>query len=340
MMNLWFNAPHGPLRPRAEAPHSRRRAAAELPGFNEKDISDKPGWLRKQAGADSSNGQEGDRGRAKAANGAAALGRRGGRPDRQRPRGPRPADDTYIVFASDNGFFRGEHRIAGGKYLPYEPSSRVPLVIRGPGVSRREPVTSWSPRSTSRRRSSTSRGGATDPALDGRSLLPYAQNPALRSARPLLLEGDTGPGNGQPRHRSRRRRAPPARSRRSGASLARKPRREGPRSGEDPSPSLALTNGNSAPAYRAIRTDRYLYVLYANGQTELYDMKRDPAQQLAAQRTGATGRSASASTPRWSRSATAPVLHAGSRSGPEPAPLPKAGRGRSPPRRSAARVRR
>src|SRR6185503_2535626 len=43
-------------------------------------------------------------------------------------------NDTYIIFSSDNGFFRGEHRIAGGKYLPYEPSSRVPLIIRGPGI--------------------------------------------------------------------------------------------------------------------------------------------------------------------------------------------------------------
>ncbi|MGZ5348293.1 MAG: hypothetical protein ACXWGV_11990, partial [Solirubrobacterales bacterium] len=37
-------------------------------------------------------------------------------------------------------------------------------------------------------------------------------------------------------------------------------------------------NGNYAPAYRAIRTDRYLYVLYANRQSELYDMRRDPGQ--------------------------------------------------------------
>ena len=33
-------------------------------------------------------------------------------------------DDTYIIFASDNGYFRGEHRIAGGKFLRYEPSAR------------------------------------------------------------------------------------------------------------------------------------------------------------------------------------------------------------------------
>jgi N-acetylglucosamine-6-sulfatase len=43
-------------------------------------------------------------------------------------------DDTVIVFTSDNGFFHGEHRVPYGKYLPYEPSIRVPLVVRGPDV--------------------------------------------------------------------------------------------------------------------------------------------------------------------------------------------------------------
>jgi N-acetylglucosamine-6-sulfatase len=45
-------------------------------------------------------------------------------------------DDTYVIFTSDNGFFRGEHRIPDGKVLLYEPSIRVPLLVRGPGVSR------------------------------------------------------------------------------------------------------------------------------------------------------------------------------------------------------------
>jgi len=43
---------------------------------------------------------------------------------------------TLIVFTSDNGFFHGEHRVPSGKVLVYEPSVRVPLVLRGPGVPR------------------------------------------------------------------------------------------------------------------------------------------------------------------------------------------------------------
>jgi arylsulfatase A-like enzyme len=45
-------------------------------------------------------------------------------------------DHTVVAFTSDNGYFHGEHRIPFGKRLPYEPSIRVPLVIRGPGVRR------------------------------------------------------------------------------------------------------------------------------------------------------------------------------------------------------------
>jgi N-acetylglucosamine-6-sulfatase len=43
---------------------------------------------------------------------------------------------TLFVYTSDNGFFHGEHRIPNGKVQHYEPSARVPLVMRGPGVPR------------------------------------------------------------------------------------------------------------------------------------------------------------------------------------------------------------
>jgi N-acetylglucosamine-6-sulfatase len=44
-------------------------------------------------------------------------------------------DNTYIVFASDNGFFLGQHRFMGGKLAPYEESIRIPFIVRGPGVA-------------------------------------------------------------------------------------------------------------------------------------------------------------------------------------------------------------
>lgn len=43
-------------------------------------------------------------------------------------------DSTMIVFTSDNGYFYGEHRYSHEKFLPYEPSIRVPFVVAGPMV--------------------------------------------------------------------------------------------------------------------------------------------------------------------------------------------------------------
>ncbi len=48
---------------------------------------------------------------------------------------------TLIVFTSDNGFLRGQHRIDSGKSSIFEEALKVPLIIAGPGfegASRRE----------------------------------------------------------------------------------------------------------------------------------------------------------------------------------------------------------
>ena len=47
-------------------------------------------------------------------------------------RATRELDRTLILFTSDNGFFHGEHRVALGKVLAYEPSIRVPLLTAAP----------------------------------------------------------------------------------------------------------------------------------------------------------------------------------------------------------------
>jgi N-acetylglucosamine-6-sulfatase len=44
-------------------------------------------------------------------------------------------DQTIIAFTSDNGWQEGEHRVVQGKVRVYEPSIRVPLIIRGPGFA-------------------------------------------------------------------------------------------------------------------------------------------------------------------------------------------------------------
>lgn len=42
-------------------------------------------------------------------------------------------DNTVVIFSSDNGFMTGEHGGLTKKSLPYEESSRVPFLVRGPG---------------------------------------------------------------------------------------------------------------------------------------------------------------------------------------------------------------
>jgi N-acetylglucosamine-6-sulfatase len=274
LLDLWFNSPHGPFDP---APRDRfRLAGSPLPkvqGFNEKDISDKPKWFRRQARKRLGRAQikliDNERRRAQeqllsvdqsVGKLVAALQSRG------------KLNDTYIIFASDNGFFRGEHRIASGKYLPYEPASRVPLLIRGPGIPA-DGVSDelvWNGDITQTILQIAS--GSEDPGLDGRSLLPFAEDPARRSTRPVLLEGDTGPGGTG------------AESAQTSAVRAREARvgvlgKRGVRNlDQEPNAIKSATNTSTAPAYRSIRTDRYEYTLYANGQSELYDMRRDPAQ--------------------------------------------------------------
>ena len=276
MMNVWFNAPHGPFDPAPRHLFSLSSAALpRLQAFDEKDLSDKPKWLRKQA----------RKRLGKALKQTIASERRrrleqlisvdeavAGIVNELDDEGI--LDDTYIIFASDNGFFRGEHRIAGGKYLAYDPASKVPLMIRGPGITagvQSDELVSGIDIPQTIDEIAT---GSQNPNADGRSFLPFAMNPTLRSTRPLLLEADTGPGKGNagfdPQEASVSR-AKVQRVRVAG-------RRGVKNLDQEKMATESVANGNFAPAYRAIRTSRYLYVLYANGQTELYDLLLDPAQ--------------------------------------------------------------
>jgi arylsulfatase A-like enzyme len=100
--------------------------------------------------------------------------------------------NTLIVFTSDNGFLQGEHRIREGKELLYEPSIRVPLILRGPGVRRGlrhdEPVSNVDLAATV----AEVAGAIPGRTLDGRSLIPLAADSTLHWGRDLLLE--RGPG--------------------------------------------------------------------------------------------------------------------------------------------------
>lgn len=45
------------------------------------------------------------------------------------------AENTLVIYTSDNGFFTGEHGLYDKRFM-YEPSLRVPLLVRWPGIAR------------------------------------------------------------------------------------------------------------------------------------------------------------------------------------------------------------
>jgi N-acetylglucosamine-6-sulfatase len=100
-------------------------------------------------------------------------------------------DQTYIIFTSDNGFMHGEHRVPQGKVVLYEPSIRVPLIIRGPnipaGKHRSQFVENIDLAPTIVDAADVQPGRR----MDGTSVLPFAKDSILHSGRDLLLETPT-----------------------------------------------------------------------------------------------------------------------------------------------------
>jgi N-acetylglucosamine-6-sulfatase len=151
-------------------------------------------------------------------------------------------DNTYVIFTSDNGYMQGEHRVRQGKMLPYDASTHLPFLIRGPGVPRDRRTKAvvgdvdLAPTITD---IASARPGHQ---LDGRSVLPYTRNTHLRNLRPFL---HTTAGQG---------------------SHGRTNTREGGAKGTE----------TRVPAWAAVRTTRWLYVAYKGRGSELYDLRRDP----------------------------------------------------------------
>ncbi len=99
-------------------------------------------------------------------------------------------DNTYLVFTSDNGYFLGEHRRKSGKIEHYEPVSSVPLVVRGPQVpvGTTDAVVGLHDLVPTFLGLAGAEGGVGDFVVDGRDLLPLAQDPTLESERDLLIQ--------------------------------------------------------------------------------------------------------------------------------------------------------
>lgn len=101
--------------------------------------------------------------------------------------------NTVIIFTSDNGFMDGQHRIANGKTVAYNPSARVPLLMRGPGIPADKTVAAMVSNVDLPATLLDIANATPTKPIDGLSLIPVAQNPASIAGRHLLLEtGEPG----------------------------------------------------------------------------------------------------------------------------------------------------
>jgi arylsulfatase A-like enzyme len=158
-------------------------------------------------------------------------------------------DQTVLVFTSDNGYHKGAHRLTQ-KFTPYEESARVPLVIAGPDI----------PTGVEDRFVTHADLGATlldwaalDPSSqDGRSILPLFEGTAGDWQDDFLIEYH-GTYFGFLNY----------------STLA------------DVQAGISAGDPILTPTYRALRTDRWLYLQwYASPphEYELYDLNADPYQ--------------------------------------------------------------
>ena len=129
--------------------------------------------------------------------------------------------NTLLIYTSDNGFFHGEHRIREGKTRIYEESIRVPLLMRGPGIPRGVMISDLATNADLAPTIVDVASATPGLVMDGRSLIPVAQQPGLEQGRELLIE---------------------------------------------------------EPSFTAIRTARYKYAEHVSGETELYDLQKDPLE--------------------------------------------------------------
>jgi arylsulfatase A-like enzyme len=99
--------------------------------------------------------------------------------------------NTLLVYTSDNGFFHGEHRVQNGKTRHHEPSSRVPLIVRGPGVPGGKTVRELAVNADLANTVIDATGASPGLAQDGRSLLNLAEEPKRERGREILIETRT-----------------------------------------------------------------------------------------------------------------------------------------------------
>jgi N-acetylglucosamine-6-sulfatase len=164
------------------------------------------------------------------------------------------AENTVIVFTSDNGYHLGEHRLRPGKQTAFDTDIRVPLIVTGPGVRAGATVTQPAENIDLRATFGDIAGAVMPGDVDGRSLRPLLRGESPADWRSTALIEHHGPDL------------------------------------DRTDPDYPPTNSGNPATYSALRTTRYTYIEYRNGFREYYDHARDPHQlhNLAARLPSAT----------------------------------------------------
>ena len=198
---MWLTptAPHGGPGPRAATRHAKALSTYVLPtkpNFNEADLSDKPAWMQGRPLVKAGSIRKSQLLRLRmllavddmveqVVNHLSAIGE---------------LANTDIIFTSDNGFMRGEHRVATGKEIEFEESLAVPLIMSGPDF----PVGTNSTVVTNTDLAPTiaAIAGVTPTlVVDGRNLLPIAQGTQSvtdRVVRHFVTPDSTSDGGSPP----------------------------------------------------------------------------------------------------------------------------------------------
>jgi N-acetylglucosamine-6-sulfatase len=110
------------------------------------------------------------------------------------------AQNTYIVFSSDNGYHMGQHRLLPGKQTAFDTDISVPLIVAGPGVPPDRVVSQVVQNVDLYPTFVQLAGGTPSSPIDGHSLLPLlhpaaGELPPWRTLALIEHHGPTLPGD-------------------------------------------------------------------------------------------------------------------------------------------------
>ena len=245
---LWYGT-HAPHSPELVAPRDKDRGgtwpAYDPPNFNERDVSDELRWVRQQPLLSSPQRQALKQKRQERLSSMLAVSRNLARlKDKLRETGE--LSNTYLIFTSDNGYHLGQHRLGAGKMTAYEEDMRVPMAISGPNVA----------------------SGSVKHMVLNTDLAPTIADLAVADVAPGLTPDGRSFASLLPEGRS-------------GITPEQFRRRFMEENWQGPIPTPTGTKPFPAPTNFAVRGLTFKYNRYTTGETEYYDLSRDPYELVS-----------------------------------------------------------